>query len=113
MKEGMEQEKRWSIITASKSGDPKHLPKLLRELKTESLANRRHIVRALGNIGHKEGVAPILEILITESGDIAGDAAEALAKLNAKEAIPTLERLTAAENTWTAQKSKWALKKLT
>jgi HEAT repeat protein len=51
-------------------------------------------------------------VLATESGLIAGDAAEALGKLKAEEARDQLIRQSNSKVDWVAQKCRWALKQL-
>jgi HEAT repeat protein len=105
--------RRFAVISVSKRGLTEYEPVLLRMLSSDPSEDmRRHVVRALGNIRSHASILPILHILSTEKGLIAGDAAEALGKLKAEEARDELIRQSTSEVQWVAQKCRWALKQL-
>lgn len=110
---GTEARRRGVIIDVSRHRDRRYLAQLLARLRSdETYENRRHIVRALGNIGDQSAIEPRKEILQQERGDILGDAAAALAKLGASDALPRLTVLAASKRPWIAQQAKWALSRL-
>src|SRR4051812_29209464 len=91
---GDESHRRWKIIDASRSGDASLLPQLFARLAAgETYENRRHIVRALGNIGGPRAEAKLLELLGSEGGPILGEVAQAIGKLRSRRAIPALKSL--------------------
>jgi hypothetical protein len=75
-------------------------------------ANRRHIVRALGNLGTPDCTGVLLTIVRKQAGLIVGDAIEALGKLKAAQAIEDIRGLTKSPTDWIANKARWALKQL-
>ena len=89
---------RLAILKASKDRDVSYVPHLIHLLSDPDtcLNNRRHIVRALGHIGHQSAEAPLLHILVSESDLIVGDAAQALGRLGAVSALSSLHRVYAA-----------------
>ncbi len=85
--------RRWKIIDASRSGDASLMPQLLARLDgAETYENRRHIVRALGNIGGPRAEAKLLELLGGERGLILGDIARALGEIGCRRAALPLEK---------------------
>ncbi len=92
---GDETLRRWKIIAGSRAGDASLLPQLLARLDggEETPENKRHIVRALGNIGGPPVEAKLLELLSSERGLILGEIAQSLGKLHSQRAAPTLKSL--------------------
>jgi HEAT repeat protein len=110
---GDETRRRWKIIDASRSGDASLLPQLLARLDgRETYGNRRHIVRALGNIGGPQAEAKLLELLGSERGLILGDIARALGELGCRRAALPLESLRDHESDWVRQSVTFALRRL-
>jgi hypothetical protein len=105
--------RRWCVIYISKNRLVQYENALLDLLETErDVSNQRHIVRGLGNIGSARSVEPLLRHLCQGQGLILGDVAEALGKLNVRDARPEIERLTQSEVCWVAEKARWALRQL-
>ena len=110
---GTEDDRRARIIDISRARDAAYLPQLLARLDSdETYENRRHIVRALGNIGDQNAEAKLLGLLEAEEGVILGDVCEALGKLHSERARPLLETLSGVNLEFVAQKAQWALKQL-
>ena len=110
---GDETRRRWKIIDASRSGDASLLPQLLARIDGgETYGNRRHIVRALGNIGGPRAEAKLLELLGTERGLILGDVARALGEIGCRRAAPPLKTLRDHESEWVRQNVAFALRRL-
>lgn len=110
---GDETLRRWKIIDGSRAGDMSLLPQLLARLDgEESQENRRHIIRALGNIGGTRVEARLLELLNAERGLILGDIAQALGKLGSRSAAPGLKGLLDHESEWVRQNARFALRRL-
>lgn len=106
--------RRFAIIEISRRRMNEFEDKLIHCLKSteKNDANRRHIVRALGNIGTSTSIAAIRPILEKGEGLIVGEAAEALAKLGDKDALQTIGRLVDSPIQFVATKAKWADGKL-
>jgi HEAT repeat protein len=110
---GDESHRRWKIIEASRSADVGVLPQLLARLSSaETYQNRRHIVRALSNIGGPQAEAKLLELLASERGPLLGEVAQAIGKLRLRQAIPALKLLSAHESEWVRQNVAFALGRL-
>lgn len=110
---GDETRRRWKIIDASRSGDASVLPQLLARLGgNETYENKRHIVRALGNIGGRCAEARLLESLGSEQGLILGDIAQALGRLRSRRAAVLLRGLSDHESEWVRQNAAFALRRL-
>jgi HEAT repeat protein len=110
---GDETLRRWKIIDASRAGDARMLPQLLARLNgDETHENKRHIIRALGNIGGHRAEAKLLELLGTQKGLILGDIAQALGKLGSRQAAPKLKELCDHESEWVRQNASFALRRL-
>ena len=92
-KSSNEEQRRWAIIDASSRADASALPTLLSVLADETEANRRHIARALGNIGGETCEARLLAMLETEAGIILGDVARSLGQLKSEAALERLRGL--------------------
>ena len=107
-----EEIRRWAIINISKEKSKEALGLLLDCLHSETESNRRHVVRALGNIGGHDSIQKLLELIQTEKGNIMGDIAKSLGQLLVAEAKPMLEKLQFSDNQWIAQNSKWAMKQM-
>jgi HEAT repeat protein len=111
---GDEKARRMKIIDASRNGDAALLPQLLSRLDAaETYDNKRHIVRALGNIGGPRAEQRLLELLRTHPGLILGDVAQALGKLGSRQAVPALKSLRDHEIEWVRQNANAALRRLT
>jgi HEAT repeat protein len=110
---GDEERRRWNLIDASRAGDRDLLPQLLARLDSdETVENKRHVVRALGNIGGPEAEAKLLELLTTESGLILGDLANALGRLRLRAALPALKELKDHPLEWVRQNVAFAERRL-
>jgi HEAT repeat protein len=110
---GDETLRRLKIIDASRAGEPSLLPQLLARFDSdETLENKRHITRALGKIGGPSAEAKLLELLGTQQGLILGDIAQALGKLESRQAAPLLKGLCNHESEWVRQNASFALRKL-
>lgn len=81
--------RRFAIIEASRTASAHQLPHLLRLLEWDTCGNRRHIARALGNIGGDEAVRRLLGLLEAEEGLMLGDVARALGQLRVAAAAPS------------------------
>ena len=113
LRKGDESHRRWKIIDASRAGDASLVPQLLARLDgDESYENKRHIVRALGNIGGLPAEEKLIELLGTQSGLILGDIAQSLGKLGSRAAIPALKELCDHEAEWVRQNVEFALRRL-
>lgn len=104
-------ERRWAIIDASQAADAHAAPLLIRMLDTEGEENRRHIARALGNIGGDEVSRALLRIVEYEDTMILGDALRALGSIDPQIARPHAERLASHPIEWVAQNARWVLKR--
>lgn len=113
LNKGTEDDRRKKIINASKSKDKRYLPQLIGLLESdETYENKRHIIRAIGNIGELRVVDMLNELIILEKGLILGDIAEALGKLkheSSKEVLLTLQNHKLA---WVSEKARWALQQI-
>jgi HEAT repeat protein len=113
LRKGDETRRRWKIIDASRAGDPSLIPQLLARLDgEESYDNKRHIVRALGNIGGPLAEAKLNVLLTSERGLILGDIAQSLGKLGSRRSIPRLRDLSDHESEWVRQNVRFALRRL-
>jgi HEAT repeat protein len=100
------------IMAASRAGDANLLPQLLARLDSnETYENKRHIVRALGNVGDPKAEAKLLELLQVQRGLMLGDIAEALGKLRSRRAVPMLRSLSDHKLEWVRQCANRALKR--
>jgi HEAT repeat protein len=107
---GSESGRRSKIIAASRAADPGLLPQLLARLEgKETLSNKRHVVRSLGNIGGPTAEAKLLALLNSQSGVILGDIAHALGKLRVKRAAGALKELSGHKLEWVRQNVAFAL----
>jgi HEAT repeat protein len=110
---GDESSRRANIITASRTGDAKMLPQLLARLEAnETHENRRHIVRALGNIPDPKAEMKLLQLLESEKGLMLGDIAHSLGQLKSRQAIPLLEQLADHTDLWVRQNATFALRRI-
>ena len=110
---GDETRRRWKIIDVSRAADVSSLPQLLARLNSdETYSNKRHIVRALGNIGGEKAECKLLELLSSQRGLILGEIAEALGKLRCRRALPTLRSMCDHESPWVRQNVTRALRRL-
>ena len=111
---GDETRRRWKIIDASRSGDSSLLRQLLARLDGyETYDNKRHIVRALGNIGGPRVEQRLITLLGTERGLILGDIAHALGQIGSRPALPALKNLCDHKLEWVRQNASFAVRKLT
>lgn len=105
--------RRIAIMHVSKHKLREYAPILENQLNREpTYANRRHLVRALGNLQARAALDNLMAILEEEEGNIVGDAAETLGKLRAREAKSRLTVLSMSHLDWVANKARWALKQL-
>ena len=111
-KSSNEEQRRWAIIDASSRADASALPTLLSVLADETEANRRHIARALGNIGGETCEARLLAMLETEAGIILGDVARSLGQLKSEAALERLRGLLKHEADWVRSNCRWAIKQI-
>ena len=110
---GSEEQRGWKVMEVSRAADARYVPQLLARMRDESSERvRRHIVRALGNIGGARVREELLRCLERESGLILGDLARALGSLNERRAIEQLEKLVHHAETWVADGARDALKRL-
>ena len=110
---GDETRRRWKIIAASRSADSQMLPQLLALLDSdETLENRRHVVRSLGNIGGPEAEAKLLQLLGSEQSLMLGDIAHSLGKLKCQRATPQLKQLAEHPEAWVRQNVTFALRQI-
>ena len=110
---GDETLRRWKLIDASRAGDASLLPQLLARLDgDESYDNKRHIVRALGNIGGPQAEAKLIALLASQRGLILGDIAKSLGKLGSRRSVPALKGLCDHESEWVRQNVSFALRRL-
>jgi HEAT repeat protein len=113
LQKGDEAHRRWKIIDASRSADASLLPQLLAPLDgDESYDNKRHIVRALGNIGSPQVEEKLVGLLGSQQGLILGDVAQALGKLRARRSGPALEGVSDHESEWVRQNVNFALRRI-
>jgi HEAT repeat protein len=107
LNKGDEDQRRWNIVEV---GRARYVPQLLARLTSdETDDNKRHIVRALGNIGDLRAEAPLLKLLESSTDLMLGDVVHSLGQLESKKAIPTLKSLLDHEVEWVRQNAKWAL----
>ncbi len=88
------------------------LKALLSLLPDETEANRRHIVRALGNIGGETCEARLLEMLESEKGIILGDVARSLGQIKSEAALDRLRQFLDHEIDWVKSSSRWAIRQI-
>ena len=111
---GDESRRRWKIIDASRAGDASLLPQLLARLDgDETYDNKRHIVRALGNIGGPRAEEKLITLVGTQRGLILVDIAHALGQIGSRPALPALKNLCNHELEWARQNASFAVRKLT
>jgi HEAT repeat protein len=107
---GDEDRRRWNIIDAGNVGDAAYLPQLLARLDSdETYDNKRHIVRALGNMGDIRAEARLLQLLESSTDLMLGDVAHSLGQLKSQKAVPRLKSLLNHDVEWVRQNAKWAL----
>jgi len=87
------------------------VPRLLELLETDTYANRRHIVRALGKIGGADAEVSLVRLLNTENGLILGDLVQALTEMGTVLPVELLKRLESHELEWVRQNARVALKR--
>lgn len=107
-----EDQRRIAIIEASQSADRTCLERLLELSATDTYANRRHVVRALGRIGGAEAESRLLELLQVEDGRILGDLAQALRRLKSASAAESIRRLESHHLEWVRQNARWAVEQM-
>jgi HEAT repeat protein len=104
--------RRFAVIEISKCKMIQYEDELLRRYPAEPYDLRRHIIRALGNIGTEKSVDLLMDLLTREEGLILGDTAAALGKLKVMQAVPDLLRLVTSSLEWVAQNARFALRRL-
>jgi hypothetical protein len=105
--------RRWAVIDISKHKMRDYEDVLLqRYCSEESYDLKRHIVRALGNIGGEKTCTLLVAAVRTEQGLILGEIAEAIGKLRIRDAIPDLLQLEKSPVSWVSQKARWALRRV-
>jgi HEAT repeat protein len=110
---GDETLRRWAIIDVSRRGDKRYLDQLMARLDSdETYENKRHIVRALGNLGDSSVVDRLIKLAVGHNGLILGDIAHSLGQLRASKAKPLLEKLASHKLTWVQQNARFALDQL-
>jgi len=107
-----EDERRFTIMEASRTRDSSKLPRLLTLLHTDTYSNRRHITRALGSIGGDEAQRALLELLEREEGLILGDVAKSLGRLKMIAALSRLQTMQDHQLDWVRQSARWACQKM-
>ena len=112
MRSDREDERRFAIIDASCTRDRSALPHLLSLLHTDTYSNRRHIARALGNIGGEEAQRTLFDVLNQEEGLILGDIARSLGRLRVIAALPRLRSLQDHELDWVKESARWACQEM-
>jgi HEAT repeat protein len=114
LNKGDESRRRQNIIKASRNGDVELTAQLIALLQTkESRGNKRHAVRALGNIGGERARTTLLELLNREDGIILGDIAHALGQIRCRSALPGLKRLADHKLLWVRQNVAFAITEIT
>ena len=107
------QRRQSAVISISRKRIAGHEARLLKMLESDpDVSVRRHVVRALANLGVAEAVPPIRRIAESGEGLIAGDAARALGQLRANDAGELLNRLTQSPVDWVRNSARWALKQI-
>jgi HEAT repeat protein len=110
---GNETLRRWAIIDVSRCGDKKYLEQLLARLDSdETYENKRHIVRALGNLGDSSVADRLMKLAVGHNGLILGDIAHTLGQLRASKAKPLLKKLASHKLAWVQQNARFALDRL-
>ena len=99
-------------MEASRSADTSSLSELLALLETDTYENRRHIARALGNIGGTKAETRLLDLLAVERGLILGDVARSLGKLKCNKALPRLRELVSDDLDWIRSSACWAVREI-
>ncbi len=112
LKDEDEDIRRWEIIDASKEADVSSIDALLDIVDSETIANKRHIVRALGNIGGDKAERKLHLLASSESGEVLGDICKSLGQLKSEQAIPILQKHRGSDIQWVSQNASWALKQI-
>jgi HEAT repeat protein len=107
-----EDERRFAIMEASRTGDGSKLPRLLILLQTDTYSNRRHVARAIGRIGGGKAQGTLLELLDQTDGLILGDIARSLGQLKVIAALPRLQSLQNHELDWVRDSARWACQEM-
>jgi len=110
LKDKNEDVRRLEIITVSKEADANSVSTLLDIFHSETIANKRHIVRAFGNIGGSRVESKLLQLANSESGEILGDICRSLGQLKSEQAIPLMKKHRESDIDWVSQNATWALK---
>ena len=108
---GDEAHHRWKIIDDSRAADASLLPQLLARLDGDA-DNKRHIVRALGNIGGPQVEEKLVGLLGSRQGLILGDVAQALGKLGSRRSVLALKGFSDHESAWVRQNVNFALRRI-
>ena len=111
---GDESQRGWKIIEVSRARDAAYLPQLLARLDSdETHHNKRHIVRALGNIGGDRAEARLLELLQTSTGLMLSDVIRSLGRLRSRKAAARIRSLLNHEMERVRQDATWAMRRIT
>ncbi len=104
--------RRWEIIEISKSACLEAAEELLNIYSSETEENKRHIVRAYGNIGGLKLEAELSKLLLNEKGLILGDICKALGQLRVSAVKEQIRLLQSHELQWVSQNANWAVKQI-
>jgi HEAT repeat protein len=107
-----EDERRYAVIAISKHKLTQYEDILLNRFPVETNDNKRHIVRALGNLATGKTVPFLMNLVTQEQGLILGDIARALGQLKVQEAQPHLFCLTNSPIPWVADSARYALRRI-
>ncbi len=102
--------RRFEIIDISRSSCSEAAEDLLRIYSSETYENKRHIVRAYGNIGGPKLKYELLKLISIENGAILGDICKSLGQLGLTSAEAEIRLLQKHELQWVQQNANWALK---
>jgi HEAT repeat protein len=107
---GNEERRCWNIIDVFRSRDARYVPQLLALLRgRETYDNKRHIIRALGNIGDTRAERALLSLLDTSRGLMLGDVVHSLGQLRSQAALGRIAALREHDLRWVRQNANWAL----
>ena len=113
LRDSDEDVRRLEIITISNSSCSEAAFDLMSIYSSETYENKRHIVRAYGNIGGPKLEVELLKLLSTEEGVILGDICKSLGQLGIASAEATITLLRNHELQWVKQNANWAIKRFT
>jgi hypothetical protein len=110
LRDSNEDIRRFEIIDISRSSCSEAADDLLCIYSSETYENKRHIVRAYGNIGGSKLEIELLKLLSFEKGVILGDICKSLGELGLTSAEAEIRLLQSHELQWVSQNANWALK---